>query len=251
MTANELSEKQLAHLWKVKPSQTEGYHRSYHTETQNGDLLAVDFNYPRRMVRISLQMASEGMREYVSVIKSGTILQEREVVGRRTVDLTHKISPLIPYFSLLPDTALLETIKGCYGIPQTNPLATRNGKLPTLPIYHKKYGFSLRKLLREYLEKKRQKEQQTTGFFRKLLHRLPAECLDIGIGFLMLGLFGAGFMNLTELAGYTGSLALFCGAWDWVWRQRDPFIPKILALLSLSGWAVYWQIQNRMWAIFL
>ncbi|MCB1172583.1 MAG: hypothetical protein KDK39_03405 [Leptospiraceae bacterium] len=246
-----IDEATLMQTWKGGPSAEEGYHRAYTTSTYEGDQLQVDFNYPRQMARISLKLAAEGMREYVAVIKSGTILQERESVGRRSMDLQHKFQPHLPWLALLPDSALLEVIGGNYGIPTQSAFANRSGYGPALPVYPGREPFSLLQVFKKYLQQKREREEKARGWLRKLWRRLPGEAFDLGLGGLLIWLFSHGYINLTELAGYSGSLGVFCGAWDWLWRQRDPFLPKVMALAGLSAWAVYWQVQNRMWAIFL
>lgn len=251
MQTDTISEADLMRLWNVNPSELEDYHRNYSTETPEGDLITVDYNYPRQMVRISLKLAREGHREYISVIKSGTVLQEREVLGRRSLDLTHKFHELDTLFALIPDENLLATINGNYGLPLQNKLPVGRSYHDLFPVHPLRQRFSILRWIRAYLKNKRAIEQAQAGFFRKFIRRLPAELLDLSLGCLLIWAAMQNLLDMTELAGYAGSLALLSGAWDWVWRQRNPFLPKVLTLMAISLGAVYFQIQYRMWAIFL
>ncbi|MCR9145381.1 MAG: hypothetical protein NXI24_24295 [bacterium] len=243
----------LQQLWKSRPSQHEGFARNYYTETVQGDQLEVDFNYGRRMTRISLRVAAENGREYVALFKSGTILQEREVAGKRSVDLTSRLGPLANYFQFLPDETALQSIGGNYGLPTQPVLPAMRGsgrQSDVLPINSR---FSVRGWIREYFRRKREAslELEEQPWYIRAFQRAPAELTDIGLGLILYYAYLQNALNLTELAGYLGALGLFSGAMDWVWRQRDPFLPKVAGLLTASAFAVYLQLQYRMWGIFL
>ena len=248
-----LPEQQDLHLWRVRPSEQEGFSRNYFTETVEGDEINVDYNFTRAMVRISVRVAAESGREYVSVIKSGTILQEREIAGRRSLDLTSRMAPYYAYFQRLNDDVLLRTIGGNYGLP-TVPLMPgslrHKSRPPLLPIHSR---FSLRAWIRKHLERKRTRElrRHEMPWLLRVLGRLPAELRDISLGIGLYWAYTHSWLNLTELAGYLGVLGLMVGAWDWVWRQRDPFLPKVMLFMAAAGFAVFQQVQYRMWAIFL
>ncbi len=245
---------QLHNLWKTRQSQQEGFTRTYYTETPEGDELEVDFSFARRMVRICLRSASENGREYVSLIKGGTILQEREVAGKRSVDLTSRLSRFAQYFAFLPEAPVLEAIGGCYGLPE-EPLfpagRDRGGRgSDVLPITTR---FSLLELIREYLAKKRDRarKERYAPWYSRLLRRMPAELTDLSVGLWLYWAYLQNMFGVTELAGYLGALGVFAGATDWLWRQRDPFLPKVMILMCASAVTVYWQIQYRMWGVFL
>lgn len=240
--------------WQSRPSQHEGFARNYYTETPEGDVLEVDYNFGRRMTRISLRVAVEHGREYVALLKGGTILQEREVASKRTVDLTSRLGPLRPLFAVLPDEGVLQAIGGNYGLP-TEPalppeMRQRGPGTDILPITTR---FSVLGWIREYFRRKREAtlDLREQPWYIRVLQRAPAEVADLSLGMLLYWAFLQQMLNLTELAGYLGALGLFSGAVDWVWRQRDPFLPKVAALLAASGCAVYWQVQYRMWGIYL
>lgn len=244
---------QLHNLWKTRQSQQEGFTRTYYTETPEGDELEVDFSFGRRMVRICLRSAAEHGREYVALIKGGTILQEREVAGKRSVDLTSRLSRFAQYFAFLPEATVLEAIGGSYGLP-AEPLFPagpgRGGRSDVLPITTR---FSVMELIREYLAKKRDRarRERFSPWYSRLVRRMPAELVDLSLGLWVYWAYLQNMFGVTELAGYMGALAVFTGAYDWLWRQRDPFLPKVAVLLCASAMTVYWQIQYRMWGVFL
>ncbi|MBX7057179.1 MAG: hypothetical protein K1X75_03870 [Leptospirales bacterium] len=239
----------LAALWRASPSEQEGYQRCYQTETADGDRLQVDFNFSRRMARIELSLQAERNRTYIAVVKSGVVLQERELSARRSLDLTSRLLPMARYFEHLPDAMLLQSLGGAYGLPATLSAASLSARRwnERYPLQRR---FRLWRWMRERIERRRQVWLQLTPW-QRLLRRFPEELLDLsaaaacGIGYM------SGYLSLTELAGAWGALALFSGGVDWTLRQRDPFLPKVLALLMASAWAVYLQVQYRMWAIFL
>ncbi len=253
-----MDENQLRYMWKVKPSDLEGYIRCYYMVTPEGDELQLDYNFSRQMARVSIKLEAENGREYFAVIKSGTILQERDVASRRPADLTSKLRDSRGYFKYLNDDMVLKTIGGNYDLPDTSVFHHENDRPRRLEDFYgrgypyaslKKPGF--RERIRQILEKRRENEIRARTFGQKVLRRLPAETLDISLGALLIGAYLQHLLSLTELAGFMGALGIFSGAWDWVWRQRSPFLPKVLLMLATSMGAVYFQIQNRVWGIFL
>lgn len=247
-----LEEKNFEGSWRVSPSRIAGYYRNYYAITPEGDEISVDFNFPRQMVRISLKREEERGREYVAVIKSGTILQEKDLAGRRALDLTSRIYPLRKYFALLHDATLLKAIGGIYNIP-TQPLhlVQNDGRYSYADRFPMVRDQNLLQWIRDHLARKRELENREAPAYIRLIRRLPDELLDISLGMLLIIAYLQNYLSLTELAGFAGFWGIFSGAMDWVWRQRDPFLPKVVLMLAVSGGAVYYQIQNRIWGIFL
>ena len=240
---------ELYYLWKVQPSRREGYYRCYSMSTPEGDQLEVDYNHGRSMVHILLTVEEEHGRQYVAVLKSGTILRERDVTSSRPADLSRRMEPLADLFGFLRDEGLLRAIGGTYGIPMAPSLADLprlfSRALPSL----RPPGFLVR--LRRFLQNRREEEGRARPWHRRLLRRLPSELGDVCVAGLLVGLATLGWLNLTELAGYVGLWAILSGALDWLVRGRDPFLPKVFTLLLVAFGAVYIQVQYRMWSIFL
>lgn len=240
-------ESELQQYWKVSPSSHEGYTRNYSLETADGDLLEVDYHYSREMVRIALTLDRENGRQYVAVIKSGMLLHEREFSSKRPVDLRSRLTPFRKYFSHFPDNAVLKSIGGNYDFPAESAVAQKTRRISDIFQFQ---DLKPMERLRRHLEKKKKTELAKTPI-RRFLHRLKTEALDLSLGLLLLSGFFYGFLRPSELALLAGFSGVFLGAWDWVWRQRDPFIPKVLIFLMLGAWAVYYEIQHRVWGIFL
>ena len=240
---------ELFYLWKVQPSKREGYYRSYSMATPEGDHLEVDYNHGRSMVHILLTVEEEHGRQYVAVIKSGTILRERDATSSRPADLSRRMQHFVHLFGFLRDEGLLRAIGGTYGIPMAPTLTDAprflSRSLPSL----RPPGFWVQ--LRRLLAKRRAQERLPRRWHERALRRLPAEVGDGCVGGLLVGGAFLGWLNLTELAGYLGFWAVLSGALDWLIRGRDPFLPKVVALLVVSAGTVYVQVQYRMWSIFL
>lgn len=244
-----MDDRGLRYLWNVKPSDEEGYARCYFTETDEGDRIEVDFNFGREMARITLKLASEYGRQYVAVIKSGTILQERDVTSRQPLDLTSRIAPFAGLFAYLPDEPLLRALGGSYGLPtEPTEIPRQRRHVPDIVPFE---DLNLWDWIRRHLRKKRERESRPAAFWERWLRRLPDEGFDLGLGLALWYAYSQGLLNLSEFAAATGFLAVFAGAVDWVWRMRDPFLPKVAILLAVSAAAVYYQVQYRIWGIFL
>ena len=240
----------LERHWKSGASKQEGYYKNYSIDTADGDHIELDYNFPRQMVRISLKPHDEPGREFAVVIKSGTILQERELNRRRSMDLYSRFSRHAKIFAFLRDESILTIIGGTYGFPVKSVYSGNKEKYHSdyIPRKHKKNFFQK---IRSYLEKKHLRENQERSFQDALIRRLPDEILDLCLGSSLIIFYFLGFFSNAQLATLSGFLGLSMGAFDWVWRQRNPFLPKVLFMLSISAFSVYTQIQYRMWGIFL
>ena len=238
----------LLYMWKVKPCKKEGYYRTYYVDTPEGDHIEVDFNNTRNMVQITLILEKERGREYIAVIKSGTIIRERDVTSSRPIDLSSRLFPFREFFGFLRDDQALRSIGGNYGIPE-KPFSVKIPRLFRSESFQLKKP-SLRERLQNYLRKKRNRELMPRPFYMSFLRRMPAELLDLALGGALVLAYFYNLISLTELAGFAGFLGIAAGALDWVWRQRNPFLPKVAALMSLSALAVYYDVLYRNWSIF-
>ena len=236
-----MREKDLLPLWKVKASAREGFYRTYYTTTPDGDEIVIDFNNTRAMTRIQLTVASEGGRQYFCVIKSGTILQERDMTVGRPLDISSRIFPFRFLIGSIPDDMLRKAIAGNYGIPLTVPKAKR-ARL----VVRKKPS-----RIRRLLALKRQRERQPLTPFQRFLRRLPAEAFQTGCVTALAMSQLHGWLTLAQFACLVGFFGLWSGAYDWVVRQTSPFLPRVAAMLAISAYSVWTQIQYSLWGIFL
>lgn len=239
----------LRRLWRASPSKLEGYTRNYQTTTEQGDVIDVDFHYARSMVRIQLQVARENGKQYVAVIKNGIILQERDFSGNRSVDLTSRIGGLKNQFQFLPDNNVLSALDGLYGLPEKNSIPLGFERKPINWDLFKPRR--LRDILSDYLKKKKEKERAIRSPLRRFLRRLPSDVLDLSSVVALFYLFSKHYLSAGEFAFLSGFTGLFTGAVDWFWRQRDPMILKITILLGVAAWAVWYEVQMRIWGVFI
>ncbi|MCB1138562.1 MAG: hypothetical protein KDK23_07385 [Leptospiraceae bacterium] len=246
---SELDMSAMRRLWKSGPSRLEGYTRHYYTETADGDELELDYHFAREMVRITLTMAQERGRQYVAVIKQGVILQERDFSGNRDTDLSSRVARFKEWFDYFPDNHVLKSMGGVYGLPTKS-------KLHQNIVRESRTWEALRPVrmvdeFRRYLDRKRRKEENVQGLIPRFLRRLPSETLDIALGLLFFLAFLAGRIGPGDFAFLAGSYGLATGGLDWLWRQREPFIPKIVLFHSLAAYAVWHEVQMRLWGIFI
>lgn len=239
----------LLHIWKAKPSRREGYYRCYFMDTPQGDHIEVDHNHLRQMVQITVSLSSEQGREYTAVIKSGTIIRERDLISGRALDLTSRIRPFHPYFGYLREEAVLRAIGGNYAIP-AEPYRLRAVSLPRIQVELPR-RLNLLERLQRYLRYRRNQEVKPRSPVASLVRRAPAEIFDLGLGGFVILAYLNQWINITQLAGVAGFLGIATGILDWIWRQRSPFLPKVLILFGISFLAAYEQIQYRIWGIFL
>lgn len=239
----ELREQSLAPLWKVKPSRREGYHKTYYTETAEGDSILIDFNNVRQMVRIQVTIESEGGRQYACVIKSGTILQERDLTVGRPMDITSRIAPLRFFIGSIPDDMLRSAIRGSYGIPLNGP----SPGMRRARIVHTRKVPRMQLLLR----RKRARERRPGTMWQKVFRRIPAEGFQIAC----VGTFALGYLHnllgMAQFACLVGFFGLWSGAYDWLVRDKSPFLPRICCMLGISGYAIWLETQYKIWGIFL
>lgn len=236
-----LREQQLQPLWKVKTSPREGFHRTYFTTTPDGDEITIDFNNTRAMVRIQVTVAAEGGRQYFCVIKSGTILQERDLTVGRPLDISSRIFPFRFLIASIPDDMLRRAIAGNYGIPVSVPRAKR-ARL----VFRKKPS-----RVRRLLALKRQQERRPGTRFQRFLRRLPAEVFQTGCVTALAWSQMSGWLSLAQFACLVGFFGLWSGAYDWIVRQKNPFLPRVALMIGISAYSIWLQVQYRIWGIFL
>ena len=234
--------------WQVGPSLRRGYYYNYTIQTIEGDDLSIDFNPLDKVVRISLCPARENRKEYVTTLKAGTILQSREKLTKYSLDLTSRLSPFANYFSRLQNPALLQAIGGNFHLPKAPSGMHLYSRLPIRFLRQPQNPW---KIFKKYIERKRRLEAEERPRLQKLWRRLPNELFDISIGVLLIWIGSLGYLSLTELAFFSGCYGIFCGAVDWVWRQRPPFFLKTAFFVGVSSAIVYVQVQYRMWALYL
>lgn len=232
--------------WQSLFSSRPGFESSYSTVTPQGDDLNVDFNSRLPMVSIRIRPAKELGNEYVALIQDGKIMRQYEASSGRFLDLNARIRPLAFCFENLPNQAILQAIGRNFGIPSSNRLDAWE---VTARAIRRKGQSARPAALKGYLQERRRAEQAARPFWRQLLHRLPAEGLDISLGVVAYWTLSTGFFGAVEAALLLGFLGIFFGGLDWAWRQRSPFLPKVLLFLLAGFLIIYLNLQYRNWAL--
>ncbi len=235
--------------WKESPSMLQGFYTHYHSFTKDGDELNVDFNVHKRLVRISAKLHQEPDKEYVSILKGGVILQEREQKSSRHVSLNSRFEHLGKHLSLINNPSLLQSIGNNYDV-RSNRLSAHKIAYHTISNTHS-FNFKnwIYSFFKNHMEKKRAK-QRKRGFWGNLFQQTLTELFDFSIGAGAISFIHTHF-SFTELSVFSGAYGLLCGAIDSFWRAKEPFLPKVAFFICLSFIFIYMQVQYRMWAIFL
>lgn len=255
-TKSKLSEKAFrSEKWCVSPSRLKNYQKNYSLNLENRDFLSVDFDAVRRIAHISLSLASEDYKEYEVTIKDGYRVQERERNSRSPIDLSSRLAPFAKLLTQIPDPLLVRALGGNFGIPKPLSLSLSKEELRRLRVYKFYFSRNPWKLFKRYLSSRRAKEarySQKQNFWQGLLRRLPQESFDLGAGLFLLYILNfKGYLGFAELACFSGAYGIFSGALDWLWRNRSPFIPKVAFFIAIGAVLLYWQVQYRMWAVYL
>lgn len=239
--------------WSRQNPSIEGYDCNYSLETEDGDRLSVDFKRNRRLARICLRRSSERGREYCSVIKSGRIIQERELSSRQSMDLNFILSRFSDYFATLPDVDLLKCLRGQYQIPLHSLNQTRGTQIEDAlsTDYLRKIHFQ-NSLWRWFLSKRKENrylEQKAKSYKERLYRRLSTECLDMlpALWLIWAGLRGSLLLELS--AFLLLFLGILTGAVDWFWRQRSPFLPKLMFYTTSGIGMIFLLFQYRVWGM--
>ncbi len=237
-------------VWDYKASSLQGYQDHYRLKANarlSEDKLYVDFAPISNLVRICLVPAEEPHKEYIAILKGGSILQEKEAFSRTSLRLGPRLKNFAPYFRRIPDPLLLASIGGNYGMPKNLQRLKRDSSL-RMNLYKKVRPIHS---LRAYLQAKTIKQEQLRTNWQSLCDRFSSELFDISLGGLAYWCYLQKYLSFTELALLLGFFGIWSGAWDWLWRRRAPFLPKVALFLGLSCSMLYMQIQYRMWAMYL
>jgi len=124
LTANKQKNAKKTQLaWKTRRSELAGYKKMYYANTESGDYLRADLGSEDGTVRLYLELESDGGAGYISIIKNGKVNVEKSTLSRKMGDFSDKFTAKADLFSTLPDSSILNTIAGNYGIKQKKSAA--------------------------------------------------------------------------------------------------------------------------------
>ncbi|MBW7857917.1 MAG: hypothetical protein H3C43_06445 [Leptonema sp. (in: Bacteria)] len=238
-------------IWRVQPCKRDGYNKTYVGQFPDGSSVQIDYNFARELVHIDFRPEEDPERLYFSIIKRGVLLQEREFSSNRTVDLNRYLRPLNSYFQYFPDNHVLRSIGGIYNVPAESKVG-QNQKRRDLFQWNKFRQRTIQDIWQDFIKSKRIEEtkQSLKPWYKRFLHRLPADFIDVLLSVVPISLFFKNQMNPELLALTLASMAFVTGSIDMVFRQRRPLITKAVLFLLPAAALVWLKIQLEQWAIF-
>lgn len=227
--------------WKRTRVQSQGFQKAYRAKTPAGDVLLVEFNFHESLVKIQLEPSHEHGSSYSSTIKKGVIIRERDVLNGTSYSLKKKFYPFRIIFSCLPDDDILDTIGGIYEISRIPLFRTRSiaspqdigadtdfeRAIPEDPWYKKFLGSigSPGETVRSYIS--------------NLRERAVDDVNDSVLGFSMAAVLYFHFFDFVVLGWTLAFLGFLFGGVDWIIRDRNPLLIKILLFLVVGSYFFY------------
>jgi hypothetical protein len=213
--------------WKRNRTPARGFYKSYKAVTPSGDTLHLDYNFHENLVRLSLEPSNEKGHSYVTTIKSGTIIRERDMFNSQNTSLKKKFLPFKDIFSCISDEDALSSILGVYEIYKPS--------LENKSVEAKQTESILPQddLAVEILEGK------WKLFYRKFRERFLDDLYDCILGVSLCAALYFHYFDFVVLGFALGFMGVFFGSIDWLMRNRNPLILKVLSFLISGGYYFY------------
>jgi hypothetical protein len=225
-------------LWKRSRPITQGYQKAYQAKTPSGDFLQVEFSFHDGLVKLQVDPADEKGATYTSTIKKGTIIRERDVLNGFNFPLRKKFLPYKSIFSCLPDEDILEYIGGIYDISRIplfkyrenyNEVDSSDYEIYKAPVK------SFSQKLKEYFYG----TDRSLFSWKRFKERVVDDIHDSVLGFSIAGVLYFHFFDYMILGWGLAFLGIFFGGLDWILRNRDPMISKVLIFLLTGSYFFY------------
>jgi hypothetical protein len=214
--------------WKRNKTLPKGFSKSFRQTTPSGDELQVDYNFHENLVRLSLSVSLEKGRNYITTIKNGTIIRERDVSNGMNSSLKKKFLPFREIFSSIPDNDILETIGGVYEIEKQE-----------LQKYESDREIEVTNNSKEEKLTKIHFKDKLKSFYRNLRIRILDDLYDTLLGISLCVAIYLHFFDMVLLGFSLGFMGLFFGTLDWTLRSRNPMLLKVLSFLFSGGYYFY------------
>jgi hypothetical protein len=226
--------------WKRTRAVTQGYQKAYKAKTPAGDGLQVEFNFHEGLVKLQVEPSNDKGAAYTSTIKKGTIIRERDVLHGMNFPLKKKFLPYKVIFSCLPDQDILDCIGGVYEISKIPLFRYKISNSPDI-------GYELEPekeiprvpWFQRFLSNFKQPKESRDLFWEDLKKRAPDDINDSVMGFSMAAVLYFHFFDFVLLGWTLALLGFMFGGVDWVVRDRNPLILKILLFLSFGTYFFY------------
>jgi len=226
--------------WKRTRAVTQGFQKAYRAKTPAGDHLQVEFNFHDSLVKIQVEPSSEKGSTYTSTIKKGTIIRERDVLHGVSVPLKKKFFPFKTIFSCLPDEDILDTIGGTYDISKVPLFKFRN--TPSMDIEYETTEEVKEKYVpwfNRFIGSLSPKNASQSVYIQKLKERAVDDVNDSILGFSIAAVIYFHFFDFIVLGWSLALFGFLFGGVDWVLRDRDPLMLKILLFLCIGSYFFY------------
>jgi hypothetical protein len=226
--------------WKISRKRTHGYDKSYIAKTPEGDTLRVEFNHKEDIVKLSIQEASDKKKEYISIVKKGTSIREKEVSSNANSSFKRKLYRFKDVFSSLPDDDILESLAGIYnlslvsrGVEETDLTSDSSGEFSTKQSIP---GETFFQRLKRYAFPPSSKNK---SFLKTLKERAWCETADLILGASASFFVYYYYYDYVILGLALAALGFFFGALDWIIRNRDPLLLKVLLFSCVGSYYFY------------
>ncbi|MDV6236841.1 hypothetical protein CH379_014525 [Leptospira ellisii] len=226
--------------WKKETPPAKGYTKSYSATTPSGDILQADLNFHEKKVRLTLEIAGENGRIYIATVKNGEVIQEKDLSTGRMVPIYSKLAPFQDIFSSLPDSDLLNTLGGLYGISR-NPLGQTEERTVRPWELSNRYDhiFGIhreRSFWERVFSRRREYREPWIVRFKK---RVWSELQDLILGTCCAFGIYYGYTDFYLLGFSLAVFGLLFGGLDWMLRKRNPLFVKVLLFMSLGSYFYY------------
>ena len=223
-------------IWKRRPSEIRGYHRTLYLNDDNGDYLRVDYNLKEKRVRLYVELADEGGNPYYSVISNGKITAERSVSSGRSYGFSEKFSSRAEMFSTIPNREVLKLINRNYNI-RPGLAEERRKEQERLQVERQRYREEARK---KYFKPEKNPYADKKSIRAKSdIHIAIIDVLDAIVGILV-GTLGFLYFQYSYVAAgiMCAFFGIIIGFIDMFFRRRSPVLFKVLFFV-IAGTSLY------------
>ncbi len=215
--------------WKRNRSPNKGFSKSYRAVSPLGDIFQVDYNFHENLVKLSLSLASEKSKSYITTIKNGTIIREKDSLNGTSKSLKKKFVPFKNIFSSIPDKDILSLLIGIYEISDIQPDLDHSEKIAAIPSFDKDSVEKKTLSFREKLSKQ----------YASLKLRVLDDFYDSILGISICLAIYLHYFDFVLLGFALGFMGLFFGSIDWIIRNRNPLFLKVISFLFTGGYYFY------------
>ena len=229
--------------WKRQTPGSSGFQRSFIAETPLGDIIQADLNFHEKLVRLTLEVSRERGKTYISTIKNGSILKEKDLSSGRNIPLYNKFYPYRDLIACIPDPDFLEAISGVYDIYLPDFPQRESERYRESTKYDHIFGIRResywQKFLRQWREERIRNKIAKGPLGKRIKKRFFGEVHDLLLGAGISAAFYFHYFDYVILGLILGTMGVFTGGLDWWLRKRNPLLTKVLLFLTAGSYFFY------------